>query len=89
MRRQARDFARSSSNVLVNAIAPGLIRTRVAVNLAKEGSSMEKAYTEPSILGRMGEATEVANAALWLSSEECSYMTGELLRISGGMTAAL
>lgn len=50
---------------------------------------MEKAYTEPSILGRMGEATEVANAALWLSSEECSYMTGELLRISGGMTAAL
>ena len=88
-RSTARDFARRSTNVLVNCIAPGLIRTRVAIQLVSEDSPGAKWFADRSILPRMGEATEIADAALWLASAECSYMTGEVLRISGGFTAAL
>ena len=66
----------------VNAITPGFIDTDMTTSIqgdAKEG--MLKAIP----LGRTGRAEEVAAAVLFLCSDEASYITGETLRVNGGM----
>ena len=76
----AREF--SSRNILVNAIAPGFIRTRMTDALTEE---QKKKLLELIPLGRLGEAQDVANAALFLCSEESSYITGHVISVNGGM----
>jgi 3-oxoacyl-[acyl-carrier protein] reductase len=76
----AREFA--SRNVLVNAIAPGFIRTAMTDKLTDE---QKKALSSLIPLERLGEAQDVANAALFLVSEESSYVTGQVLSVNGGM----
>ena len=70
-------------NIRVNAIAPGLTQTDMMV-----GSTPEDAleYTLKRIsMKRVGQPHEIANAALFLSSDLSSYMTGQILRVDGGM----
>ncbi len=69
-------------NVRVNAIAPGLIRTEFARALWEDGKGEAVARSYP--LGRLGEPTDIANAALFLVSETSSWMTGETMVIDGG-----
>ena len=76
----AREFA--SRNVLVNAIAPGFIRTAMTDKLSDE---QKKSLSDLIPLTRLGEAQDVANAALFLASEESSYVTGQVLSVNGGM----
>ena len=76
----AREFA--SRNVLVNAIAPGFIRTAMTDKLSDE---QKKALSAQIPLARLGEAQDVANAALFLASAESSYITGQILSVNGGM----
>jgi 3-oxoacyl-[acyl-carrier protein] reductase len=76
----AREFA--SRNVLVNAIAPGFIRTAMTDKLSDE---QKKALADLIPLVRLGEAQDVANAALFLASEESSYITGQVISVNGGM----
>lgn len=76
----AREYA--SRNVTVNAITPGFIDTDMTTSIqgeAKEG--MLKAIP----LGRTGRPEEIAAAVVFLSSDEASYITGETLRVNGGM----
>lgn len=76
----AREFA--SRNILVNAIAPGFIRTRMTDALTEE-QKQKLASAIP--LERLGEAQDVANAALFLAGEDSSYITGQVLAVNGGM----
>ena len=76
----AREFA--SRNILVNAIAPGFIRTRMTDALTEE---QKKKLLEPIPLGRLGEAEDIAKVALFLCSEESSYITGHVVSVNGGM----
>lgn len=76
----AREFA--SRNILVNAIAPGFIRTRMTEMLTEE-QKQNLAKLIP--LERLGEPSDVANAALFLASEDSSYVTGHVLSVNGGM----
>jgi 3-oxoacyl-[acyl-carrier protein] reductase len=76
----AREFA--SRNVLVNAIAPGFIRTAMTDKLSDD---QKKKLSDLIPLTRLGEAQDVANAALFLASEESSYITGHVLSVNGGM----
>lgn len=76
----AREFA--SRNVLVNAIAPGFIRTAMTDKLTDEQKQRLSAAIP---LERLGEAQDVANAALFLASAESSYITGQILSVNGGM----
>lgn len=76
----AREF--SSRNILVNAIAPGFIRTAMTDALSED---VKKKLTEIIPLVRLGEAEDVANAALFLCSEDSSYITGQILAVNGGM----
>ena len=71
-----------SRGVRVNAVSPGLIETDMTKNLPEQA---KKAMNEAASLGRAGTAREVAEAIAFLASERASYITGEVLRVNGGM----
>lgn len=77
----ARELA--SRGVTVNAVSPGFIDTAMTAELlAGEG----RAALEGEIpLGRVGQPTEVAAAVRFLASEDAGYITGEVLRVNGGL----
>ena len=72
--------------VNVNCVAPGLIRTGV---MAIHTDEDNERYVSRTLLGRIGEPREVANAVLFLASDEASFITGETLVVSGGTPASL
>ncbi len=76
----AREFA--SRNILVNAIAPGFIKTRMTEALS-EDQKQKLASLIP--LSRLGEPQDVAKAALFLASEDSAYITGQVISVNGGM----
>jgi 3-oxoacyl-[acyl-carrier protein] reductase len=76
----AREFAQK--NVRVNAIAPGFIVTDMTDSLA---DSIKESVTSSIPMKRFGSAKDVANAALFLGSELSSYITGEIIKVDGGM----
>jgi 3-oxoacyl-[acyl-carrier protein] reductase len=76
----AKEFA--SRNILVNAVAPGWIDTEMTDALSDE---LKKQMESAIPLRRSGKAEEVADAVLFLSSSLSTYITGECLRIDGGM----
>lgn len=71
-----------SRGILVNAVAPGFIETQMTQSL-KDEIKEEIAKTIP--LKRMGTAEDVANVVKFLSSEESSYITGQVIQVDGGM----
>ncbi|MEB3902841.1 SDR family NAD(P)-dependent oxidoreductase [Pseudomonas juntendi] len=70
-------------NVRVNSITPGLIHTDITGGLMQD--ERRHAIIEGIPLGRLGEARDVANAALFLASDLSSYLTGITLDVNGGM----
>ncbi len=70
-----------SCGILVNCIAPGFIETPMTAVLRSEIRQLAVAMTP---LGRFGEAREIASAALFLASDDGSYMTGQVLSPNGG-----
>jgi glucose 1-dehydrogenase len=71
--------------IRVNAIAPGAIRT--GINRASWEHPKALARLVNLIpYGRIGEPDDVANAALWLASDESDYVTGTTLLVDGGMS---
>jgi 3-oxoacyl-[acyl-carrier protein] reductase len=76
----AREVA--SRGVRVNAIAPGFIETAMTEKIPAEAKEKMKAGIP---LGRTGKGEDVAAAALFLCSELSSYVTGEVIKVDGGM----
>ncbi len=78
------------SNVRVNAIAPGVINTPLtAAGFAGPAAEYGRKIAAQVPLGRFGEPEEIANAALFLASDESSYITGACLSVDGGRAAEL
>ena len=69
------------SFVTVNAVSPGLIDTEMNARLSPEDRS---ALIEETPLSRIGSVEDVANAVLFLASDESSFITGDVLRVNGG-----
>ena len=65
----------------VNAIGPAFINTPL---LSALNDQMKTALTEVHPIGRMGEPREVAELAIWLSSDKASFVTGSYYAIDGG-----
>ena len=74
-------------NIRVNALCPGPVLTPLlAKYLSDEDKRQRRLVHIP--MGRFGEAIEIANGALFLASDESSFMTGQSLLVDGGITAA-
>jgi NAD(P)-dependent dehydrogenase (short-subunit alcohol dehydrogenase family) len=71
-------------NVRVNALCPGPIQTRIS---PRPGDPAYDWQCRQTMLGRVGTTREVAHAALFLASDEASYVTGAVIPVDGGWTA--
>lgn len=69
------------SNINVNAVAPGMINTFMADSISHE--ALEKSRNE-TVLGRIGEPSDVANLVLFLCSAAARHITGEVIKVDGG-----
>jgi len=74
-------------NIRVNALCPGPLRTELLMKFLDTEAKKQRRLVHIPI-GRFGEAREMAQAALFLASEESSYMTGQEMVVDGGITAA-
>ena len=72
----------ASRGITVNNIAPGFIKTPMTKDLSEEQVTRLQASVP---IGRLGEAEDVAAAAVYLASSEASYVTGATLNVNGGM----
>ncbi len=72
----------SSRNIRVNAVSPGFIATDMTSKIP-EDTQAKMVGAIP--LGRLGTAEEVAQAVLFLASDQAAYITGEVLKVNGGM----
>ncbi len=76
------DFAKQ--NIRANSVHPGRFQTDMSLEI---GASISDAVTEATPMGRAASPREVAYAALWLLSDEASFVTGAELCVDGGLTA--
>jgi len=78
----AKEFARKGAKVRANAVSPGYTRTPMI-------ESVPEKVLEPIIaktpLGRIGEIQDIANGVLFLACDESSFVTGQVLRVDGGL----
>ena len=71
-----------SRNILVNAVAPGFIETQMTDILKDE---VKEEISKKIPLKRMGTVEDVANVVKFLTSEDSSYITGQVIQVDGGM----
>lgn len=76
----ARELA--SRNIRCNAVTPGFIQTDMTAGL---GDEVQKNLLAQVPLGRLGTAEDVAAAVLFLASDAAAYVTGETIKVNGGM----
>jgi 3-oxoacyl-[acyl-carrier protein] reductase len=69
-------------NIRVNAIAPGMILTEMLLSMPEENL---EAFKRSVPINRLGTPEEVANLYLFLVSDEASYISGEVIRVDGGL----
>ena len=74
-------------NIRVNALSPGPLRTELLMSFLDTPEKRQRRLVHVP-MGRFGEADEMASAALFLASDDASYMTGADLHVDGGLTAA-
>jgi NAD(P)-dependent dehydrogenase (short-subunit alcohol dehydrogenase family) len=74
-------------NIRVNALCPGPLRTELLMKFLDTDQKKQRRLVHIP-MGRFGEAAEMAKAALWLASDESSYVTGTEFVVDGGITAA-
>src|SRR3546814_1957338 len=86
-------LALAADKIRVNVVFPGLADTPMKVGFTgRSGDPAEAAANEAKLManvpmGRLVQADEVADAALWLVSDEASFVTGVALPVDGGFTA--
>lgn len=78
----AKEFARKGANVRCNAIAPGYVMTDILKTVPED---LLKQFADLTMLKRLGQPEEIAKAALFLASDDSSYVTGHVLSVNGGM----
>ena len=77
----------SGEGVRVNAVCPGVIDTPMVAQAREDDpESMDQAVAATPV-GRLGEPEEIGDAAVWLCSEDASFVTGEAMTVDGGDTS--
>lgn len=78
----AKEFARKGVPVRVNAIAPGYVMTDILKTVPED---LLKEFAQMTMLKRLGQPEEIAKVALFLASDDASYITGQTISVNGGM----
>jgi 3-oxoacyl-[acyl-carrier protein] reductase len=78
----AREFTRKGANVRANAVAPGYINTPMMQTVPDKVLDPIK---ERTYFKRLGEPSEIAEVVAFLASDESSFVTGQVIRASGGL----
>jgi len=73
--------------VMINSIAPGPVKTQFWLDANKDAEAAESTYLDGIPMGRLGQPEDVANAAFFLASDDCSWITGHTLNVDGGFNA--
>jgi NAD(P)-dependent dehydrogenase (short-subunit alcohol dehydrogenase family) len=73
----------AATGIRINAVAPGTTQTEIHAAAGDPGRPARVAARIP--LGRVAEPEEIAEAVLWLLSPQASYVTGTILRVTGGL----
>ena len=81
----ALEFARKK--IRVNAVCPGVIRTPMVERMLENTGVPEDSFTAQEPMNRLGEPLEIADAVVWLLSEQASFVTGIAMPVDGGYTA--
>ncbi|ELY95197.1 short-chain dehydrogenase/reductase SDR [Natrialba hulunbeirensis JCM 10989] len=77
----------ADADVRVNAVCPGVIETPMVEQSAAENPEEIEQFVGMQPLNRMGSPEEIANAVVWLCSDEASFVTGNAYPVDGGFTA--
>jgi NAD(P)-dependent dehydrogenase (short-subunit alcohol dehydrogenase family) len=77
----------AKAGVRINSVCPGVIRTDMMERAIEREPGRRKAIQKIHPVGRVGEASEIAAAVLWLCSDHASFVTGHQLAVDGGLTA--
>ena len=80
---KAASVALAGHGIRVNAVGPGSIDTAMMAGVNADPQALTTALSRTP-LGRLGEASEIANAVSFLVSDKASYITGETLYVDGG-----
>ena len=75
------------ANIRVNAVCPGAIRTPLVDKILAENPQREGWLIDRHPIGRLGTPEEIAEAVIWLCSDESSFATGLIMSVDGGYTA--
>ena len=78
----AKEFAMKGAQVRSNTISPGYTMTDIVKTVPQD--LLDK-FAAQTMLGRLGEPEDIAKAALFLASDDSSYITGHNLSVNGGM----
>lgn len=78
----AKEFARKGANIRVNTISPGYVMTDILKTVPED---LLNKFASLTMLKRLGQPIEIAKAALFLASDESSYVTAHNLSVNGGM----
>ncbi len=78
----AKEFSRKGTQVRANCVAPGFVETPMTANLPEKVLESMKGKTP---LGRMGKPEEIAEGVMFLASDRASFITGQVLKIDGGL----
>lgn len=77
----------AKDGIRVNAVCPGVIKTAMMDRLTGEKEEVEEKFISLEPMARMGKPEEIANAVVWMCSDEASFVTGHAMTIDGGFVA--
>lgn len=77
----------AKSNIRVNAVCPGVIQTPMIDRFTQGEAQIQQQLVAGEPIGRVGTPAEVANAVLWLCSDQASFVTGHSMAVDGGWVA--